>query len=206
MLQGLCIPLRTTVRGYSQAEADSLSVSERRQRTSIRVGYVARTVYLGLQLACIVMLLQSDSQLGKSWQAQHATYAWSFLVLAVLSLLLYIAVCTSNPGYLPVRGTDAESAPVMGTTAQPTDLDSITESAVPGHSTGYGPLPYPTNYANYINLEALGQNTANRSGEVLPWWDQPNPGRPSQVLQSTCCLPSSVFSCASSTPSLRART
>lgn len=170
----ICLPLKTKLRGYTEAEAQTLSVSERRRRTSTRVGYVARVIYLGIQLLCITILLHSDSQLGQSWRTPSAAYAWSYLALMLLNLLLYIALCTSNPGYLAIRDADEETAPLnTNPAAQQAGKDA---EEVQSERSGYGPLPYPTNYANYINLDALGRSTAGASGTSFPWWDLPNPG------------------------------
>ena len=167
------IALKTNLRGYSLAEAENLSLSERRRRTSTRVAYVARAVYLSIQLVCIVILLHSESQLGKSWQTPYASYAWSYLALMLVNLLLYTALCMSDPGWLPVKDGNPEAAPLnIDSAAQQAGRD---EEAVPACDS-YGPLPYATNYANYINLGALGRNNPDTSGSTLPWWELPNPG------------------------------
>lgn len=177
MLRAFCLPVKIAFRGYTDAEAQILSISERRRRTSIRVGYVARTIYLGIQLVCIIILLHSDSGLGTSWRSQHASYAWSFLGLMALNFLLYCVLCNSNPGYLPIKDVDPEQAPLNSSAAaKPSGTDTEAVSDTPTHRDGYGPLPYPTNYANYINLSALGRDTTESRASAAPWWDLPNPG------------------------------
>ena len=170
-------PVKSVLRGYSQSEASSLSVSERRKRIAKRVAYVVRAIYLGVQLVCLVILLQSDSTLGKSWRSQNASYAWSFLALLTCNFGLYAALCSSNPGYLPVKAADAEEVPLNTDAAATAGPDRLSDPEIHvDATTGYGPLPYPTDYANYINLSALGRGSADAPSSALPWWELPNPG------------------------------
>ncbi|DBB16075.1 TPA: hypothetical protein ACH3X3_003440 [Trebouxia sp. C0006] len=177
MLKALCLPVKNSIRGYSDADAQTLSASERRQRVSKRVAYVTRTVYLGIQLVCLVILLRSDSGLGASWKSHQASYAWSFLALLAVNFVLYCALCASNPGFLPVRDADPEQAPLTSAAAEQAGNDTQALLGTPNQRDSYGPLPHPTNYANYINLTALGRDTAESRASSLPWWDLPKPGR-----------------------------
>jgi len=182
MLKALCLPVKNSIRGYSDADAQTLSASERRQRVSKRVAYVTRTVYLGIQLVCLVILLRSDSGLGASWKSHQASYAWSFLALLAVNFVLYCALCASNPGFLPVRDADPEQAPLTSAAAEQAGNDTQALLGTPNQRDSYGPLPHPTNYANYINLTALGRDTAESRASSLPWWDLPNPGMPTSPV------------------------
>jgi len=182
MLKALCLPVKTSFRGYSEVDAQTLSVSERRQRVSKRVAYVTRAVYFGIQLVCLVILLRSDSGLGTSWRRQQASYAWSFLALLALNFVLYCALCASSPGFLPIRDADPEQAPLHSDAAEQAGNDTQALLGAPNQRDSYGPLPYPTNYANYINLTALGRDTAESRASSLPWWDLPNPGMPTSPV------------------------
>ncbi|KAA6416466.1 MAG: hypothetical protein FRX49_12665 [Trebouxia sp. A1-2] len=176
MLNALCLPVKSSFRGYSEADAQSLSVFERRRRVSKRVAYVTRAIYLGIQLICLVILLRSDSGLGTSWSRHQASYAWSFLALLALNFVLYCALCASDPGFLPVRDADSEQAPLTSDVAEQAGNDMQALLSAPNQRDSYGPLPYPTNYANYINLTALGRDTAESRASSIPWWDLPDPG------------------------------
>lgn len=175
---------RDAVRGYSTAEADKLSIPERRRRTSRRVANGARVVYLSIQLVCLTILLRSDSILGSSWRSANPTYAWCFLALLGANLVLYTFLCSSDPGFLPVRETDVETSPLLDNTSAnssattgPASREDIPNSRQAQGAPSYQPLPYPTNYANYINLSALGRSSQQQSGAAAqPWWDLPNPG------------------------------
>ena len=188
-----CWPvLRDAIRGYSQAEADKLSIPERRKRTSRRVANGARLVYLLLQLVCIVILFQSDSALGSSWQA-HSTYAWSFLGLVAANLLLYFFLCRSDPGFLPIKEHDTESNPLIDnpsqqhSSAKPAPGDPSVLVQHPG-APSYQPLPYPTNYANYINPALVGHTNHETGAATTPWWDLPNPGMPTILCKTICII------------------
>ena len=180
-LMPACWPvLRDAIRGYSQAEADKLPVPERRRRTSRRVANGARFVYLLIQIVCIVILFESDSALGSSWRAAYATYAWSFLSLTTANLLLYAFLCVSDPGFLPIHETDTENKPLVGDPSQDSSSDIPDPGNPPVHkqqagAASYQPLPYPTNYANYIN-PALSRSSHDTAAVTTPWWDLPNPG------------------------------
>ena len=167
------LPISAVIRGYSAAEAATLSIQERRKRTTRRVGYIAKAVYIGVQVLCVTILLHSDSALGQAWRSTHATYAWSFLGLTFVNFTLYLALCTSCPGYLPLPTTDEESTALNSKAEQvQVDLDADLDTAV-----RVQPLPYPTNHANYINLAALGRNTASEATRTeVPWWNLPSPG------------------------------
>ena len=171
----VCWPLKIAVRGYSQAEAASLSVFERRRRITHRIGYIARCSYIGVQLLCLAILLQSDSDLGHSWRGTQALYAWSFLALLLLNFMLYIALCMSSPGYLPVPDADEEKSVLIShLNTQPPQPDGASALHV---SSKVRPLPYPTDHANYINLAALGRELSDEPEAAVPWWDLPNPGQ-----------------------------
>lgn len=169
------LPIKAVIRGYSETEAATLSIYERRKRATKRVGFVAKAVYIGLQLLCLTILLQSDSTLGSSWRSTQSTYAWSFLALTFVNFMLYLALCTSNPGYLPLPTTDEEAIALNSsahTKQAHIDLDADLDS-----SARVQPLPYPTNHANYINLAALGRDPASEASRAeVPWWNLPCPG------------------------------
>lgn len=169
------LPIRALITGYSATEGATLSIQERRKRTARRVGFIAKAVYIGVQVLCLTILLQSDSTLGQAWRTTQATYAWSFLALAFVNFVLYLALCTSSPGYLPLSTTDEESVALNSkapTEQVQVDLDADLEPV-----DRVQPLPYPTNHANYINLAALGRNPANEASRAeIPWWNLPNPG------------------------------
>ena len=176
-----CWPiLRDAIRGYSQVEADKLSIPERRKRTSRRVANGARFVYLLIQILCIAILFQSDSALGSSWKASDSTYAWGFLSLVTANLLLYVFLCTSDPGFLPIKETDPENNALIGNPSQDSSSNppGLSDPPAQVQQTGaasYQPLPYPTNYANYIN-PALTHSSHDAAAVTTPWWDLPNPG------------------------------
>ena len=184
----ICWPLKVAVRGYSEAEAAKLSVSERRKRTTKRVGVIARALYIGVQLVCLVILLQSDSELGQSWRTSHATYTWSFLALLLTNFLLYIALCASSPGYLPVPDTDEEPA-ALNSPANSEQADIVQDPPHFDAPNKVRPLPYPTNHANYINLAALGRDPASEAAGAVPWWDLPVPG----IAQAMEGIPASLL-------------
>lgn len=171
----LCWPIKAAIRGYSETEAANLTASERRERTTKRVGLVAKAVYICIQLLCLTILLQSDSTLGHNWRSSPAIYAWSFIASTCFSFVLYVALCTSNPGYLPLP-TDGEESVALNSKAH-------SEQAHLDHDTGLDtpvrvqPLPYPTNHANYINLAALGRCPATETRLEVPWWNLPCPGQ-----------------------------
>ena len=175
----LCWPIKAAIRGYSETEAAKLTALERRRRTTQRVGIVAKAVYISVQLLCLAILLQSDSTLGQNWRSSQATFAWSFLALTCVNFVLYLALCTSNPGYLPLPIADEESVALNSKTHsdQPhLDRDEDTPIRVQ-------PLPYPTNHANYINLAALGRAPASEARAEVPWWNLPRPGQSSVITQ-----------------------
>ena len=171
----LCWPIKAAIRGYSETEAANLTASERRERTTKRVGVVAKAVYICIQLLCLTILLQSDSTLGHNWRSSPATYAWSFLASTCFNFVLYLALCTSNPGYLPLPAVGEESVAL--------NSQAHSEEAHQDHDTGLDtparvqPLPYPTNHASYINLAALGRNPASETRLEVPWWNLPRPGQ-----------------------------
>lgn len=177
----LCWPIKAAIRGYSEIEAVNLTALERRKRTTQRVGIVAKAVYISVQLLCLTILLQSDSALGQNWRSSQATTAWSFLALTCVNFVLYLALCTSSPGYLPLPDADEESVA----------LNSKTHSDQTHHvfdrdedaPVRVQPLPYPTNHANYINLAALGRDPANEARAEVPWWNLPRPGQSSVITQ-----------------------
>lgn len=177
----LCWPIKAAIRGYSETEATNLTALERRRRTTQRVGIVAKTVYISVQLLCLTVLLQSDSTLGHNWRSPQATYAWSFLALMCVNFVLYLALCSSNPGYLPLPTADEESVALnskahIDQAHLELDIDGDTPVRVQ-------PLPYPTNHANYINLAALGRDPASEVRAEVPWWNLPRPGLSSVVKQ-----------------------
>lgn len=89
-----------------------------------------------------------------------------------MNFVLYLALCTSSPGYLPLPTADEESVALNSKDQVQVDLDSDLDPAV-----RVQPLPYPTNHANYINLAALGRNPASEASRAEgPWWNLPNPG------------------------------
>ena len=177
----LCWPIKAAIRGYSETEATSLTIFERRRRITRRVGIVAKTVYISVQLLCLTVLLQSDSTLGHNWRSSHATYAWSFLALTCANFVLYLALCTSDPGYLPLPAADEESVALNSKAhSDQAHLDLDIDGDTP---VRVQPLPYPTNHANYINLAALGRDPACESRAELPWWNLPRPGQSSDINQ-----------------------
>lgn len=194
-----CWPvLRDAIRGYSQAEADKLSIPERRKRTSSRVANGARLFYLGLQLACTAILFQSESALGRSWRGESNAYAWSFLALVIGNLFLYVLLCKSDPGLLPIKQHDTESSPLIDNPPSQQQATGFQDSGDPPvhvqqqGATSYQPLPYPTNYANYINPALVGNLGSETPAAGTPWWDLPNPGmQVTQYLHNsvTCWFP-----------------
>ena len=184
----ICLPIKAAIRGYSETEAADLSTFERRKRTTRRVGFVAKGVYIGVQLLCVTILLQSDSTLGQAWRSTQATYAWSFLALLCVNFLLYVALCTSSPGYLPLPNADEESVALNSkahTEQERLELDADLDLPV-----RIQPLPYPTNHANYIDLAALGRDPGSETRVEVPWWNLPCPGQFSEASPPTCisCL------------------
>ena len=171
----LCWPIQAAIRGYSEQEAANLTAFERRKRTTQRVGTVAKAVYISVQLLCLTILLQSDSSLGQNWTSTQATYAWSFFASTCLNFVLYLSLCTSNPGYLPLLTADEESVGLNSKTCNDQahlcfDIDRDSPVRVQ-------PLPYATNHANYINLAALGRDPASEARAEVPWWNLPRPGQ-----------------------------
>lgn len=178
-----CWPVvRDAIRGYSQAEADKLSIPDRRKRTSRRVANGARLFYLAIQLVCLVVLFQSDSELGRSWRGANSVYAWSFLGLVTGNLILYTSLCKSDPGFLPVKQQDTESSPLVDNRSQQQGADQsdttlpLEQVHIQSGTSSYQPLPYPTNYANYINPALVGRSSQDTPAVTTPWWDLPNPG------------------------------
>ena len=183
----LCWPNHAAIRGYSETEAANLTAFERRRRTTQRVGIVAKAVYISVQLLCLTILLQSDSTLGQNWRSSQATYAWSFLALICVNFVLYLTLCTSNPGHLPLPTADEE---LVAFNSKPrsdqTHLDFHTDGDIP---VRVQPLPYPTNHANYINLAALGRDPASEARAEVPWWNLPQPGQCSTARSLYARLP-----------------
>ncbi|KAL0029088.1 hypothetical protein WJX77_005936 [Trebouxia sp. C0004] len=76
-----------------------------------------------------------------------------------------------------VKVADPEQAPLTSDAAEQAGNDTQALLGAPNQRDSYGPLPYPSNYANYINLTALVRDTAESRVSSLPWWDLPNAGR-----------------------------